>query len=466
MDSMLSSKSFLIGAVAQEAGTLGIEIADVAGSVEEFSSRMAKKTEIFAGLRDAATGMTNSSSHIVTAAKAARSVAQGALNEVEGSRGSLQNSLTDIGALVQGVTGMESQLAGLREALVRIGRVAQEISAIAKQTNLLALNATIEAARAGEAGRGFAVVAGEVKALANKTGEATADIDATLRFLNEQARLLLAESGESMVKAKAVGAGTQALGNMIEMVGNAMIEVDRETSRIDDAATAIGETSRSFEAQIADVTGDVQLSSGDLNSARDRVNSLLGVSERLIGIIAELDVETMDTPFIRHAQTAASRISALFEDAIRSGRLSEDALFDEEYQPIPGSNPQQLRSGFTDFTDAALPAIQEALLETDPRIVFSVTVDRNGYLPTHNRKFSKPHGADVAWNTANGRNRRIFNDRVGLAAGRNTRPFLLQTYRRDMGGGQYCLMKDVSAPIMVLGRHWGGLRIGYTAAHS
>ena len=72
MDTMLSGKSFLIGAVAQEAGTLGIEIADVAGSVEDVSSRMAKKTEIFAGLSDAAHGMTSSSSHIVTAAKAAR----------------------------------------------------------------------------------------------------------------------------------------------------------------------------------------------------------------------------------------------------------------------------------------------------------------------------------------------------------------------------------------------------------
>ena len=344
---------------------MGIEIADVAGSVEDVSSRMAKKTEIFAGLSDAAHGMTSSSSHIVTAAKAARSVAHGALSEVEESRGRLKTSLTDIGALVEGVTGMESQLAGLAGSADpdRQGRPGNQCDRQADQP--AGLNATIEAARAGEAGRGFAVVAGEVKALANKTGEATADIDTTLRFLNEQARLLLAESGESMVKAKAVGAGTQALGSMIDMVGNAMVEVDRETSRIDDAAMVIGETSRSFEARIADVTGDVQLSSGDLNSARDRVNNLLGVSERLIGIIAELDVETVDTPFIRHAQNAASRISALFEDAIRGGRLSEDDLFDEAYQPIPGSNPQQLRSRFTDFTDATLPAIQEALLEAD-----------------------------------------------------------------------------------------------------
>ena len=149
MDTMLNSKSFLIGAVAQEAGTLGIEIADVAGSVEDVSSRMAKKTEIFAGLSDAAHDMTSGSSHIVTAAKAARAVAHGALTEVEELRGRLTTSLNDIGALVEGVTGMESQLAGLREALIRIGKVAHEINAIAKQTNMLALNATIEAARAG-----------------------------------------------------------------------------------------------------------------------------------------------------------------------------------------------------------------------------------------------------------------------------------------------------------------------------
>jgi len=84
-------------------------------------------------------------------------------------------------------------------------------------------------------------------------------------------------------------------------------------------------------------------------------------------------------------------------------------------------------------------------------------------LPTHNKKFSQPQGGDPAWNAANSRHRRIFNDRTGLAAGNHSKSFLLQTYRRDMGGGQYALMKDVSAPIMIGGRHWGGVRLAYSA---
>ena len=111
-----------------------------------------------------------------------------------------------------------------------------------------------------------------------------------------------------------------------------------------------------------------------------------------------------------------------------------------------------------------LPALLEPVVAADERIAFCAAVDENGYLPTHNRKFSEPQRpGDAAWNTANCRNRRIFNDRVGLAAGRNREPFLLQTYRRDMGGGQFVLMKDISAPITVNGRPWGGLRLAIRA---
>jgi len=59
------------------------------------------------------------------------------------------------------------------------------------------------------------------------------------------------------------------------------------------------------------------------------------------------------------------------------------------------------------------------------------------------------------------RYRRIFNDRTGLASARNQRPFLLQTYRRDMGGGNFVVMKEAAAPITVNGKHWGGLRLAF-----
>jgi methyl-accepting chemotaxis protein len=137
-----------------------------------------------------------------------------------------------------------------------------------------------------------------------------------------------------------------------------------------------------------------------------------------------------------------------------------NALFDENYVPVTGSDPQQHMTAFTGFTDEILPPVQELARDAHSRVVFAACVDRNGYLPTHNNIYSHPQGDDPVWNAANCRNRRIFNDRTGAAAGRNTKPFLMQTYRRDMGGGQFALMKDLSVPIYVRGRHWGGLRMG------
>ena len=170
----------------------------------------------------------------------------------------------------------------------------------------------------------------------------------------------------------------------------------------------------------------------------------------------------VDAIYIHLAQEAANAISQSFEQAISQGQITLDDLFDDQYQAMAGTNPAQFTTKYVNFTDRVLPPIHDGVVEADPRVVFCCSTDVNGYIGTHNSKYNNPQRAgDVTWNAQNSRYRRIFNDRVGLKSGQNTKPYVSQSYLRDMGGGNMVLMQDVSAPIMVKGRHWGGLRIGY-----
>lgn len=169
-----------------------------------------------------------------------------------------------------------------------------------------------------------------------------------------------------------------------------------------------------------------------------------------------------NTEFVTRALEAGAALTKIFEDAVRSGAISIEDMFDTDYIEIPGSNPVQYRSKILGWADRALPPFQEAFRARDLRMAFAAMIDRNGYLPVHNKVYSHPQRpGDVAWNTANSRNRRIFNDAAGLAAGRNTRSYLIQSYARDMGDGKTIMMREIDVPIRVNGRHWGGFRTAY-----
>ena len=166
--------------------------------------------------------------------------------------------------------------------------------------------------------------------------------------------------------------------------------------------------------------------------------------------------------FVTRAMEAGTALTRIFEDAVVSTAISIDEMFDADYVEIPDTNPLQHRTRILDWADRALPPFQEAFLAKDPRMAFCVMIDRNGYLPVHNKIYSHPQRpGDVVWNTANSRNRRIFNDAAGLAAGRNLRPYLIQSYARDMGNGKTVMMREIDVPIRVNGRHWGGFRTAY-----
>lgn len=173
-------------------------------------------------------------------------------------------------------------------------------------------------------------------------------------------------------------------------------------------------------------------------------------------------IQDENTESVTRAMEAGRALTRIFEDAVKSGAIAMDDMFDEDYVEIAGTNPVQYRTRVLEWADRALPPFQEAFLTKDPRMAFCVMIDRNGYLPVHNKIYSHPQrSGDIAWNTANSRNRRIFNDPAGLAAGRNQRAYLIQSYARDMGNGQTVMMREIDVPIRVNGRHWGGFRTAY-----
>jgi methyl-accepting chemotaxis protein len=446
------SGTSLLDRVSDGIGKLGVELADVLGNLQFVAERVSRQAEQFEHLKQAADTMVTANRKIDAATRAVQSTTSHAATEISGARTAADAAVQHAGDLIGAVQRIEQRLSAVSAVLAQVAKVSGSIETIAKQTNLLALNATIEAARAGEAGRGFAVVAGEVKSLAEATRSATLKIGDTVKNLSSEVERLIEESVTASRHAKDAGQGAGRIREVVTRVHDDFAAVSGE---VDAIAKAAGDNLGHCDtviSELGELAGGVQLSSVDLKAADDRVEAVLEASEHLVQEIADSGVETANVPLVRAVVATARRIAEAFEDAIRHGELTIEQLFDEKYREIPGTDPKQY---------LILPPIQDPIQSIDPRVVFCVAWAKGGYLPTHNPNYRLPQGKDPVWNNANCRNRRLFNDRAVRKVGANTKPFLLQTYRRDMGGGKFVLMNDLSSPIFVRGRHWGAFRMGF-----
>lgn len=157
------------------------------------------------------------------------------------------------------------------------------------------------------------------------------------------------------------------------------------------------------------------------------------------------------------AMTGAKMMERLLEEQLSNGRFKLEDIFDTNYVPIPNTDPQKYHTKYDSYLDKAILEIEDEYLK-DEQVVFAVLVDRNGYLPTHNSIYSKPITGDKEKDKVGNRTKRLFNDPVGLAAAKNEKELLKQVYARDTGEKMW----DISAPVFVQGKHWGGFRIGFS----
>ena len=243
-----------VSAASVEIETSASTLAKAADGTKQLATSVASAAEEASNnvrlVSDATAQISTSSGEVSRQSRASSDVAQQAVRQAE---------LTD------------RRMEQLVNAAARIGEVVNLITTVASQTNLLALNAAIEAARSGEAGRGFAVVASEVKMLAQRTSDATGEIQAQVLGIQDSCQ-------GSVLALKGIRGTVQQLAENALSTVNA---VDLQSSTTHDIATTI--------RQLAQVTAEVASSVVEVNEGASKTEF---ASKNLLASAKTLAVES------------------------------------------------------------------------------------------------------------------------------------------------------------------------------
>ncbi|MFW6324255.1 MAG: methyl-accepting chemotaxis protein [Desulfovibrionales bacterium] len=279
--------------VANQVSEVALQLSSAAEELSQQMNEIAQGLSVSTDQTDqVATAMEQMNATVLEVAQNASSTASSAeeANEVARAGGEeVERTVDEITHVSRTTVSLSDTLNDLAGKVENIGQVMSVINDIADQTNLLALNAAIEAARAGDAGRGFAVVADEVRKLAEKTMQATKEVEKAITEIQTGTQ----EAVEEMTTTKSRVDNTTS---MARKAGEVLSEVMQKASKISDMvrniATAAEEqsaTSEQINSNVNQMNVLTKESSQGVQQANMAIKEVAEMAQSLRALVDQLN---------------------------------------------------------------------------------------------------------------------------------------------------------------------------------
>ncbi|MFM5032266.1 MULTISPECIES: methyl-accepting chemotaxis protein [Aeromonas] len=238
----------------------------------------------------ALTELSSTADSVAQHASDSASLTEAANGQAANSRKVVGSASASVVALIDEVDLAAAKVLEMQEDAKQIGSVLGVIGGIAAQTNLLALNAAIEAARAGEQGRGFAVVADEVRALAARTQNSTAEVGSMLSRLTQGVAEAVVAMEQTKRSCQAAADTTGQVTGGLDSMADSVVQIHDLSSQIATAAEEQSRVTEEINRNMVSIRDMLSLLVQNGSQTEQSAATLLGSNRQLLALVRRFKV--------------------------------------------------------------------------------------------------------------------------------------------------------------------------------